>query len=185
MNKAQFLQQLQAEQTAWEAFLATIPAAQREQADFYGKWHVKDVVGHVAAWERYMTGRLRAHLRNEAATPHELWGECIPPADLADDALNDWMAAQLSNRSFDAVLGMQREVRAQCIGAVQAMSEELLTSVGARVKGLPYHQDEPLWLVIASMSYNHAQEHLTGLQEAIAQHVKPVDPAGQVVRLPT
>jgi len=185
MNKPQFLQQLQAEQTAWEAFLATIPAAQREQADFYGKWHVKDVVGHVAAWERYMTGRLRAHLRNEAATPHELWGEFIPPADLADDALNDWMAAQLSNRSFDAVLGMQREVRAQCIGAVQAMSEELLTSVGVRVKGLPYHQDEPFWLVIASMSYNHAQEHLTGLQEAIAQHTKPVDPAGQVVRLPT
>src|SRR5215212_1290458 len=99
MNKEQFLQKLHDEQTAWEQFLVNVPVAQREQAGFYGKWSLKDVVGHVAAWERYMTGRLRAHLRNDTAAPHELWGEFIPPAALEDDALNDWMAAQISGRS--------------------------------------------------------------------------------------
>lgn len=170
MNKEQFLQKLHEEQIAWEQFLVTMPIAQREQAGTYGKWSVKDVVGHVAAWERYMTARLRAHLRNEPAAPHELWGEFIPPSDLADDALNNWMAAQLSAYSFDVVLGMQREVRAQLMETLQAVREELLTGVGVRVKGLPYHKDDPFWTVIASMSYNHTQDHMTGLQEAIPTH---------------
>lgn len=70
-------------------------------------------------------------------------------------------------RSFDAVLGMQREVRAQLIGTVQAASDELLTSVGLKVAGLPYHQEEPFWQVIASMSYNHIRDHMAGLQAAL------------------
>ena len=169
MDKAQFLQTLRDEQADWEQFLRAVPVTQREQAGVYGKWSVKDAVSHVAAWERYMTARLRAHLRNEPATPHELWGEFIPPADLSDDALNDWMAAQLSNRSFDTLLAMQQEVRAQLIDTVQAASEELPTTIGARIKGLPYHQDDPFWQIIASMSYSHTQDHLTGLRQALAQ----------------
>jgi len=69
---------------------------------------------------------------------------------------------------LDEVLGMQREVRAQLIGTVQATSEEFLTAIGAQVKGLPYHKDEPFWTVIASMSYNHRQDHMTSLQEMLA-----------------
>jgi uncharacterized protein (TIGR02246 family) len=167
MHKEQFLQTLQAEQAAWEAFLTAIPNAQREQAGLYGQWSVKDVVGHVAAWERYLTGRLRGHLRNDSATPAELWGELVPPDELEDDALNDWMAAQLRARSFEAILGMQCEVRSQLIGAVQAMREELLTTVGVKVKGLPFHPDDPFWRVIASMSYSHARDHMAGLQTAL------------------
>ncbi|MCE7982130.1 MAG: ClbS/DfsB family four-helix bundle protein [Caldilinea sp. CFX5] len=169
MNKAQFLQTLRDEQTNWEQFLHSIPITQREAAGLYGHWSVKDVVGHVVAWERYMTARLRAHLRNEPATSPELWGDFIPPTDLSDDALNDWMAAQLSSRSFDVILAMQQAVRAQLIDTVQATSEELLTTIGLRVKGLPYHQDDPFWQIIASMSYNHAQDHLTRLRQALAQ----------------
>jgi hypothetical protein len=167
MDKEQFLQKLRSEQAAWEAFLAGIPLAQREQTGFCGKWSVKNVVGHAAAWERYATGRLRAHLRNAAAAPHELWGEYVPADELQDDALNDWMAQQISGSSFDQLLGMQREVRTQLIGTVQAMSEELLTTIGAKVNGLPYHKDDLFWQVIASMSYGHVQDHMAGLQEAM------------------
>ena len=107
MNKEQFLQKLQQEQNAWERFLLKIPHAQRQQKNLYGKWSVQDVVGHVAAWERYLTGRLRAHLRGDSATPPELWGEFVPPEGLADDALNEWMAEQLQDRSFDEMVGLQ------------------------------------------------------------------------------
>lgn len=78
------------------------------------------------------------------------------------------MAAQLKTRSFDAGFGMQGEVRAQLIGTVQAASEELLTTVGLKVDGLPYHQDDPFWQVIASMSYNHVRDHMAGLQAALS-----------------
>jgi hypothetical protein len=62
---------------------------------------------------------------------------------------------------------LQREVRDQLIGTVQAMPEGLFTALGVRVEGLPYHQDEPLWMVIASMSYKHSQDHMNGLQKAM------------------
>jgi hypothetical protein len=45
----------------------------------------------------------------------------------------------------------------------------LLTTIGVRIKGLPYHQDGPFWQIIASMSYSHTQDHLTGLRQALAQ----------------
>lgn len=169
MNKEQFLQTLRFEQAEWETFLHSISVTRLEQADLYGTWCVKDVVGHVAAWERYMTGRLRAHLYGSTAAPHELWGEFIPSSDLSDDALNNWMAEQIGDRSFDEILGMQREVRNQLIGTIQAMSEADLLAVGIKVKGLPYHEHDPFWQVIRSMSYGHAQDHMSGLTEVLKQ----------------
>ena len=165
MDKEQFLQRLQHEQNEWESFLMKIPRAQRQQRNLYGKWSVQDVVGHVAAWERYLTGRLSAHLQGVAATPQKLWGEFVPPVGLEDDALNEWMADQLQEHSFDEIVALQREVRTQLINTVQTMNEAALLVIGAKVRGLPYHATEPFWQVIASMSYSHAQEHQAGLQQ--------------------
>lgn len=172
MDKEQFLQRLQHEQNEWEHFLMKIPHAQRQLRNLYGKWSVQDVVGHVTAWERYLTGRLRAHLHGIAATPQELWGEFVPPGDLEDDALNEWMADQLKEHSFDEIVALQRNVRARLISTVQTMNEAALLAIGVKVRGLPDHAKEPFWQVIASMSYNHAQAHQAGLQQALVQQTQ-------------
>lgn len=164
MDQTQFLACLLTEQAAWETFLATVPPGRRAVAGACGQWSVKDVVGHVAAWERFVTGLIRAHQRGNAAVPHELWGEFVPTGTLQDDALNEWLAAQLALRSFDEVLGMQREVRMQLVATVQTMSDELLTAPEVVVQGLPWKGDRGLWEVIASMSYQHAQAHLCDLE---------------------
>lgn len=165
MNKEQFLRTLRDEQAAWEQFLAGIPADQRERPGACGHWSVTDVVGHVAAWERFVTARVRAQMRNGKAAPHEVWGEFIPDSSLRDDALNEWMAAQISGRSFEQMLGMQREVRSQLLGTVQAMSEHFLSAPEVVVEGLPWKKEKPLWEVIASMSYHHINEHTDSLKE--------------------
>lgn len=167
MNKEQLLQTLRDEQTVWEQFLAEIPPNLRQRPDVYGTWSVKDVVGHVAVWERFMTAMIRAEMRNDKATPHEIWGEFVPTPDLADDALNEWMAQQIGSRSFDEVLGMQREVRMKLLGTVQAMSEHMLTAPEVTIRGIPWKKDHPLWQEIASMSYNHIRDHMDGLKAAL------------------
>ncbi len=174
MNQVEFLQYLRKEQVTWEAFLLTVPPALRAEAGACGQWSVKDVVGHVAAWERFVTGMIRAHMGHRAATPHELWGEFIPHAGLQDDALNEWMAAPLAVRSFDELLGMQREVRMQLVATVQAMSDQLLTAPEVEVKGLPWKGDKGLWEVIASMSYQHSQAHLRDLQRWLNEYQSAV-----------
>ena len=165
MDKTEFLACLLAEQATWETFLATVPPDLRAATGACGQWAVTDVVGHVAAWERFVTGMIRAHQRNSAAVPNELWGEFVPTGTLQDDALNEWLAAQLAPRSFDELLGMQREVRMQLVATVQTMSDELLTAPEVVVKGLPWKGNKGLWEVIASMSYQHAQDHLRDLRQ--------------------
>lgn len=163
MNKATFLQHLQAEQQAWEACLATVPLPLRATAGACGQWSVRDVVGHVAAWERYVTAMVRGEVRKTPATPQEIWGEFIPAATLADDALNEWMAAQLSQRAFDELLAMQRAVRMQLLDTVEGLSDYQLTAPEVTVQGLPWKREKGLWEVIASMSYIHVREHWDGL----------------------
>lgn len=163
MEQATFLQQLQTEQDAWEAFLATVPVAWQTTAGACGKWSVRDVVGHVAAWERYVTAMVRAESRKTPATPHEIWGEFVPPSTLADDALNEWMAGQLAQRSFPELLAMQRDVRNQLLATVAGLNDYLLTAPEVTVQGLPWKGEKALWEVIASMSYTHVREHWDGL----------------------
>jgi hypothetical protein len=70
-------------------------------------------------------------------------------------------------------------VRSQLIGTVQAMPEDLLSASGVKVRGLPYHPDEPFWQVIASMSYAHIQGHITGLSAALAEQSQPAALSGE------
>jgi len=163
MKQASLQQKLRAEQSAWETFLATIPAPLQTTAGACGKWSVRDVVGHVAAWERYVTAMVRAAVRKTPATPQEIWGEFVPASSLADDALNEWMADQLRQRSFGELLAMQRTVRTQLIDTVAGLSDYLLTAPEVPVPGLPWKGEKGLWEVIAAMSYLHVREHWDGL----------------------
>ncbi len=162
MTKDELLEKLRTGQRDWEAFLSRIPAAQREQPNASGTWSIKDVLAHSGVWERFVTARLRAHERGGAAAPGELWGEFVPHG-LADDALNQWCVDQIKHRSFDELLGLQREVRMQLIGTVQALSEHTLSAPEVRVAGLDWKGDTPLWQVIASMSIDHIATHMAGL----------------------
>jgi hypothetical protein len=167
MDKQTFLGILRDEQRHWEAFLAAIPEHERDQPGACGIWSVQDVVGHVAMWERYVTALVRAHQRGGVAAPHELWGEFVPPPELADDPLNQWYVEQLKQRSYGELLGEQREVRNQLVGTVEALSEHTFGAPEIVVEGLVWNHGHPLWRAIREMSYEHVHTHTMGMRSAL------------------
>ena len=179
MNKSEFLQTLCNEQIEWEAFLGRVQRDVLTQPGACGRWSVKDVVAHVGMWERYVTAMVSAHERKGKAALHEMWGEFVPSSELQDDALNEWYAEQLQHRSFDQILGQQREIRAQLVGTVEAISEPTLTALGVPVAGLAATNHEPLWQAIKSMSYGHVNLHKKGssaLSVMDSSHLSFLDP---------
>lgn len=168
MNKEQFIQKLWDEQADWETFLGQVPAERLVQPGACGKWSIKDVMGHAAAWERFVTARIRAHLRGGMATGHEQWGMVVGDSSLKDDALNEWLAQQISSWSFGEVLGMQRELRLQTVITIELMDEHTLTAPEVEINGLPWKKGKPLWQVIAEMSYEHLRDHRLELEHWLA-----------------
>jgi hypothetical protein len=175
MNKVEFITKLGEEQIAWERFLGGFTAEQQLQPNVIGKWSVKDVVAHVAIWERYATAMVRAHVRSATGekppAPFEAWGLNVPPRELDNDPQNEWLVAQTSSWSFGETLGTQREVRAQMMAAVQTLSEDDLTNPQTVVLGFSWKGDRPLWRVIAEMGYEHAHGHMDNIRlgfEALA-----------------
>ena len=176
MNKQAFIATLYEEQMAWEKFIGGFTPEQQVQPNVVGKWSVKDVVAHVAIWERYATALVRAHVRSPSGekppTSHELWGMNPPPRELDNDPQNEWLVAQTSTWSFGEALGTQREVRTQMMAAVQTLSEEDLTDPKLEVLGFAWKGEQPLWHVLAEMGYKHAHTHMDNIRlgfEALAK----------------
>jgi hypothetical protein len=169
MNTSEFVTKLREEQLAWEQFLGAYTPEQQMQPNAVGIWSVKDVVAHVAIWERYATAMVRAHVRSPKGaappTPHEMWGLNAPPRELDNDPQNEWLVAQTSAWSFGEALGTQRETRTQLMAAVQTLTEEDLTDPNVAVLGFSWKGDKPLWHVLAEMSYEHAHTHMESIRK--------------------
>ena len=169
MNKLEFIATLREEQVAWERFINGFTPEQHVHPNRVGTWSIKDVVAHVAVWERYATAIVRAHVRSPGGenppTPFELWGLNVPPAELDNDPQNEWLVAQTSAWTMGEALGTQREVLVQLMGAVQTLREEHLTDPKLIVLGFPWKGDKPLWHVLAEMSYEHAHTHMDNIRK--------------------
>ncbi len=167
MNKSEYVHTMLGHQSALDAFLAGLNDAQRSQPNVCGIWSTKDLVAHFPAWTRYVTSIVRAHVRKRPVTPHELWGHAAPPSHLKDDALNEWMVEQTRDWSFGDVAGVNREVNMQLIGTVEMLTEDELLDPDLEIAGLGWKKGKPLWQVLASMSHEHVDDHLTGLRASL------------------
>src|SRR4051812_3371624 len=88
MNKPELLQWLQMQNQQWEALLDQIGEQRMDAGGVAGQWSIKDIVAHLAVWQRGLTARLQAAPRGEPEPP-PLW-----PAHLqADDEVNAWIYA--------------------------------------------------------------------------------------------
>ena len=65
MDKANVLEKMQAERAKLDGLLATLSAEQMCQTTLENEWSVKDVLAHIAVWERRCVGWIQAGLRGE------------------------------------------------------------------------------------------------------------------------
>ena len=134
-STTQLLDDLDAEQSAWEALLRDIGEERMTQPGVEGEWSIKDIVAHLTAWRRRTVSRFQAALRNEPAPPPP-W-----PVELQDDdAINAWFYAADRDRPLEDVLRESRAVFQQLVQTLEAFPEEALQDPAR----FPWLEGEPL-----------------------------------------
>jgi hypothetical protein len=70
MNKSELLHWLQQQNRQWEAFLDQSGEERMDQGGVAGDWSIKDIIAHLAVWQRGFNARLgcTTRRRRTAAT---------------------------------------------------------------------------------------------------------------------
>ena len=125
LSKPELLSMIRTARAEWDALLAEVPAAWLTEPGVAGEWSVKDIVAHIAWGEREALGVARAH----ALVGSDLW-------TLSEDERNAIVFEQNRGRELPDVLAESRQVFAQFVEAVAALSEEDLNDPH-RFAGMP------------------------------------------------
>ncbi len=148
-SKEKLLENIRGSRAALEKALYGLTEAQLTAPNRQGAWSIKDILAHIAAWERLTVDRLHSALTGAPLA--------IPPigTDEEIDAMNASVYAE--NRQKPLV-----EVRADFEAAHQEIYE-LVSSLDERfLHGpLPFEwaKDRPAWTLIAANTYWHYPDH--------------------------
>ena len=158
-SKSELIELLKTERARWEALLAEVGEARMEIAGVTGDWTVKDIVGHLTAWESRPVEWFRAARAGTAPEPPR-WDN-----ELDETQINAWIYESNRKRSLNDVLAESRDNFARLLEAVRAVSEEELTS-----------RDKFVWLnggslreAIAGNTYEHYREHGDAIRAWLAR----------------
>jgi hypothetical protein len=154
-TKAQLLDKLREKRAQWDVAVAQVPTDRMTQPGAQGEWAAKDIVMHMAYYERWMADRMGEQLRGESYTPTEL--------DLMHfDERNEIVFQRTRNRSLDDVMAESRAAFQAIINAVEAHSEAFLFQPHT-------FEGAPGPVIIAQMLrsevYDHYAQHIPYLNE--------------------
>lgn len=150
MYKAIFLEMLQTGRAQWEALLAKADQARMTEPGIEGEWSIKDILAHIAWYEREMVGILQTR----ALIGSSLW--VLPNAE-RNAAIFD----QNRDRSLSEVLSETQRVYAELLQAAQGLAEEDLIDP-SRYRDMP--ADWVPWKVFADNSYEHYAAHIPAIR---------------------
>ena len=152
-NKSGIIERLQAERAHFETALAQMSEAQMAEVPVQDEWTAKDIVAHLAAWERECLDWFEAAACGESPDLPEpgSWGPYM-------DQFNARIFAENRNRPLADVLADSRQVYAQFLAALRALpedSDDALWSV--------WQDGAPPWGLLATF-YEHYWVHRKPIQ---------------------
>ncbi|MDQ6643973.1 MAG: ClbS/DfsB family four-helix bundle protein [Chloroflexota bacterium] len=162
MDKANVLETMQAERAKLDGLLATLSTEQMCQIALEHEWSVKDVLAHIATWERRCVDWTQAGLRGERPDKPEkgyTWEEL--------DKLNEKTFLGNRERSLDDVQADARLAYQQLLEQVHALSEDDITNP----QRFPWTDGRGLVPFIAANSYEHYQEHFEQIHKWLADEM--------------
>jgi uncharacterized protein (TIGR03083 family) len=137
--------------TRMELLLSQLSVEQFNQPGAVGVWSVKDVLVHIAFWERYAVNMLQAISRGK--TPDLL-------ADDSTERNNASVVAQYYQRPLAAVISDWQEAREDLLEALEDLDDEALNDPNR----FPWSIGRTLLDRIAGNSFDHEQEHIEQIQ---------------------
>jgi hypothetical protein len=123
MDKAKLQEMILSDRAQLDELLATLSAAQMCQTTLENQWSVKDVLAHIAVWEKRCVGWIQAGLRGEKPDKPEAgytW-EVV-------DKLNEKTFQENRERPLNDVQAAYRQAHQEMLAQVQALSEDDITN---------------------------------------------------------
>lgn len=159
MNKCELLEAMRSARADWDYALQQVDADRMEEPTMHGGWSVKDTIGHVAYYERWLLNWLEDAVRGKVtvATHRDL---------LSVDEHNALIYAENKNRPLQDILTEARIVNDRLYQLAKTLPEQDLTD--------PYRFERyvvpfwgkslPLWECIAGDSFEHYVEHAANIR---------------------
>lgn len=151
MDKVSFITTLQEARHEWKAVVAHMDEQRLLQPGVVSSWSVKDIIAHLAWYEREMIPVMRTHV----FAGSELW-------ELPTDERNRLLFQQNRQRPLQEILTEEEYISADFFEAVQLLSEEDLHTA-QRFKQMP--EDWLPWQLFAENSFVHYQQHQPALRQ--------------------
>jgi hypothetical protein len=157
-NKQQNLTELRDVFNRWEALLAGLSEAQLITRQLPAELSVKDLVGHLRAWQQISIARLEAAQHNREPD-YSAWPPHLRPGpDEPLEEINAWIHATYLDQPWPAVHQAWRDGFLRFLELAEATPEDDLNPPGK----YPWLDGYPLSVVLRG-SLDHHQEHLESL----------------------
>lgn len=155
MGRDELLERMRSTRQELEAVLAGLPPADLLEPGVAADWSVKDMLAHLAWYEREEAAYYGA--TGEPESPW--WSE---PQDIR----NELMVAASRSSSLDHVLAELRAARQRMVALVESLTDDEL---GDPDRFPDTTTERPPWLAIATHTYLHDQEHLAMIRDWLAR----------------
>lgn len=157
-SKEDLLHRMRERRLAWDNLISTVPEETATGPNLPDGSSVKDLIAHIAAYERWTAAQIRAANEGRSPTEMELYGREDLPAE-AHGWNTDQINAAIREQHKDLSLAEAREFAGAAfndlIGAIEAMPEEELLRPGAH----DWVREGTLLAVIPGQSYAHYAMH--------------------------
>lgn len=157
-TKAELLHRLREDRLAWDNLIATVPDAVATEPNLPNGQSVKDLMAHVAAYERWTAAQMRAANEGREATTMELYGREALPEEAhtwSVDQINASIYEQFKDLSLADARAFAGEAFNELVAAIEATPEEDFLRPGAQ----GWVRERNLLAAIPGQSYAHYAMH--------------------------
>lgn len=165
-TKTELLERMRVGRAAWDERIARVDPETLTEPSLAGGWSAKDLIAHVAAYERWTAAQLRALRTGRPLTNLEQYGTAEPPAgfDALDlDERNAALYAIARDLPMAEAQAQSAAAFAALVAAVEALDEVTLATTGA----LDWTGDRTLLEILPEQSYDHYAQHADDVQALV------------------
>jgi hypothetical protein len=171
LTKEECLAQMHASFAEVDVVLDRIPTDRLTQPGVTEEWSVRDLLAHIAGYERYVAAAVFGDLTGQTPTNQDFYGRDdapTPEEEANDDTTNAWVVAHARTLPVADVLAEYRWAHARLVEAVAACAETDFDDP-ARFASM---ERKTLAAVLPGQCWGHHREHLPQLA-AFAQGLAP------------
>ena len=158
-TKAELLENIRTARTKFKTLVDSLTETQLTTPGVHGAWSVKDILAHLAAWERLTLERLNAGLANKP----------LPIKPIKTDEDVEWMNEKVyainKDRPLEDILDDFHTAHDLLLDKIVGMDKAIIQNAVP----LDWAGGRPVWLLIAANTYLHYSEHQEAIEKWLAK----------------